>query len=61
MAERAHPAAFPLTADLAGVLAAARHERAEAVGWFFVRLVRGVMRIRRRGTHDPLDFAALVR
>jgi hypothetical protein len=39
VAERStHYPRFPLTADMSEVLAAARHDRAEAIGRSFVRL-----------------------
>jgi len=61
VAERPASPAFPLTADLAGVLAIARQERAEAAGRFFVGLARAVTRIGRRCAAKPLDSVAPVR
>ncbi len=47
----------PLTADLAGVLEAARQERAEDLG----RLFAWLWRLIRPAGQQPLDTASLVR
>lgn len=62
MVERRGPAArYPLTADLAGVLAVAQHERAEDIRWFFAWLFRAGWLSRRRVTDQALDSTAGVR
>jgi hypothetical protein len=62
MVERRGPVAqYPLTADLAGVLAVAQHERAEDIRRFFAWLFRAGWLFRRRVTGKPLDSTAAVR
>ncbi len=61
VAERRPSSPYPLTADLAGVLAAARQERAADVRRFFAWLFSAGWLWRRRSDDKPLDSAAPVR
>jgi hypothetical protein len=59
---RRRPPAYPLTADLSGVLAAARQLRADDTRRAFSRLARLVQRLRRYLLEDkPLDSAGAIR
>jgi hypothetical protein len=62
VAERRAPATpYPLTADLAGVLAMARQERTESLWRLFVLLFRAARPPDRAVADAPLDTATAVR
>ena len=62
VAERGVPTVpYPLTADLAGVLAVVRQERTEDLWRVFTLLFSAVRRSDRRAADAPLDSAAAVR